>query len=473
MKKIIVLIFTITFIFPVVGVFAQNQIPQAQLKPTEQFVYTLRDYLNKIDREGNATAQDWEEYVKRIYPDSNLKRISFPLTMSNEQKKKYLMNIALAMLWAKNKKGPDNLAKFPPAITEIKCEVIPTGEFGKTKYFEATKTAEITCPPYTDDSMVLASFTHELAHRILNHPYASDLNKDKYEGEVANFILKNLPSFVEIDPKKFPNPTYRYPAWYYPPKRFNIFPSPSPSQSSFQGAPSTSDNVLEVFLVNFDPKHPSYPLTKDPNTHEAVHGMNAQSRVMFKNRSGTGLVIGFENNKPKAVWMNEPQSTILQVKDVVPDKARKLDVRYTTYFLQPRTLQRDRWTNITYLFDEWAAYNMGGYARLKGEGGGLVMIGGVADYIVFGTAVAKRLVEIEPEYAQSENFRAVLKLMIEQSADVFKKAVVYEKEKGKVILTDSQRKFFEYMRTDSETADLRKLLKDFYGEDWTKQVLGF
>ncbi|MFH1759153.1 MAG: hypothetical protein ABH822_01165 [Patescibacteria group bacterium] len=234
----------------------------------------------------------------------------------------------------------------------------------------------------------------------------------------------------------------------------------------------------------------NWKLTKNPSSHEASHGINATTRHLFelfnewkdkRGGSGTGVHTGFKDgDKTKAqfYWMDEPKGVISEMRDYVPDFMKSFHGnRYYDYLIKPN---KD-WNNLTFIFDEWGAYNFGGQTKLglKNAGrtedlsGSQLIINniahGPADFLMFGLAAAVYLKQADPSYFNSDQFKAIMKYQIETSMKVINDSL-------KIFGNDNHvQTILKNLRsgTDLKTVNIRKTLQEMFGCDWTKSVLGF
>lgn len=227
----------------------------------------------------------------------------------------------------------------------------------------------------------------------------------------------------------------------------------------------------------------NWKLAHDPNPHEAAHGINALSRQLSwdPKRTGTGLHIGFnKNNDPLFIWLYEPKGSIrglARAPQCVPMFFKELS-RYETYVTNA---SRNGWDNITYLFDEWSAYTIGGRARLemlkqgkKQDPSGISLslssiTEGPADFMIIGGSAAVYLKRVDPRYFKSDQFRSVLKLLYESSIGIIRDA----EKVGNLKNAGHTLSVLNNLRTSPDAAVVRAVLTEMYGPEWTKNVLGF
>ena len=218
-------------------------------------------------------------------------------------------------------------------------------------------------------------------------------------------------------------------------------------------------------------------LANDPNRHEASHGINAMSRKQERGlanpRAGTGIHLGFDNKQQAVMtWIEEPEGSIkgLRNRGVIPAFFRSppYEGRYKTYIIDANI---SGWDIITYLFDEWGAYNIGGQYRLNQLRNGQNIIvsnitDGPADFIVIGGAVALYLKDADPNYFNSKQFKLFLKFQIERSMGIINGV-------GDLKKTDHTRRMLDMLKKDPSAKAIRDLLVDLYGKDWTNKILDF
>jgi len=189
-----------------------------------------------------------------------------------------------------------------------------------------------------------------------------------------------------------------------------------------------------------------------------------------------------EEYKELARLVRDGEKVILEDKDGKESSCWKTDMKqYGRYQLYVVESQRGGWQEISYLFDEWGAYLGGGNARLnlfkegrRRDGSGNILsiiniVEGPADFLVIGTAAAKYLQQSDPEYFQDEQFQLFLKEMIEQTMELINEATRLMGRNGAGHTWDVLNGF----RTSGDAASIRQMLKELYGEEWTRGVLGF
>ncbi|MDP2925658.1 MAG: hypothetical protein Q8N99_04770 [Nanoarchaeota archaeon] len=281
---------------------------------------------------------------------------------------------------------------------------------------------------------------------------------------------------IEEAYKKDPNP-YKRPSVSYntqtpgvvgtapPIKGFETPPNSGKLQVGSLGKPSTQlDSLSDVrrYRDMLARQRPDLVLDNyetgeaEGTVHEATHGINSYLRNI--KGSGTGRDNAFYLFNGDYVILQEPNGvTLTDVSRFVPQNL-KYDGSYNLYLVQ----QARSWNNEPlYVLDEMTAYVNGAiYSASKG-GGNTV---NVKEFMVYSLALGRAIETKNSGYWQSNNgaqFREFLGYSLTRAANA---------EAG------NRRTSVENVRTAVNSMlndDLRNFARRTYGEEWTRQNLGF
>jgi hypothetical protein len=201
--------------------------------------------------------------------------------------------------------------------------------------------------------------------------------------------------------------------------------------------------------------------------HETLHGLHAMMRNATRERDG---FVYYEGGK--GAYIIEPAEVYDQIRNnVQPKFAASSKSLYDLYLIN----QAKSWKNALYILDEWAGYVATSRTALeslkadKWDAENADPFSGLATYVYFGAALIKTLDEKDPDYLKSnKQFKAVMAMQIERSVNLLKDAEAMGKWPNS--------KGFPYLRmlqTDPENEALRKVVRDYFGKDWSKAKLGF
>lgn len=214
--------------------------------------------------------------------------------------------------------------------------------------------------------------------------------------------------------------------------------------------------------------------------HETTHGINSNLRMKFSIRKTSlgetqllGIWIddihghkvfksyarinGFYVLEDRAVIINEPDTTVETVAELVPRSLR--GGVYKLYMID----QAKSWNDTPlYIFDEWTAYTNGSAVRLDlnlKERSETVLY--MLEFNVYALCLAQAC---KTEDVQFKNY---LKWNIERSMNL------YLESKEKLGNAEKHDAYLETMRTGTDAEVFRTSARDYLGADWTKKVLGF
>lgn len=230
-------------------------------------------------------------------------------------------------------------------------------------------------------------------------------------------------------------------------------------------------------------------------SHEASHAINSMCRETpeFRNkRSGTCIHVGWAKNKdgdvvPRMIWVDEPKSTTIKglgTSGCIPGFLSACKP-YQKYVVQSQVLPPGApsnaaiWTNLTYLFDEWGAYNIGARKNIADElkrgnrtidRTALDMI--VREPVVFSIMSASILQYVQkndPARFADKDFRLFIKSQIENSVAIIREALLvrdskglFRNPKGVADSTASAQALVEQFTRTPQA----QLLRDMYGDAW-------
>ncbi|MSR73784.1 MAG: hypothetical protein EXS60_01900 [Candidatus Pacebacteria bacterium] len=242
-------------------------------------------------------------------------------------------------------------------------------------------------------------------------------------------------------------------------------------------------NKIETFSVSLDcskytgaARDMCQKALIEPNEHERSHYINSMCRNMPENKGKPCIHLGWVKDKsgkivPLMTRVDEPAGTIpgLIASNCTPSFFRSCH-RYSTYFLQPGTPLNNKWDNVSYLFDEWGAYNIGGRERLdkalKGDKADLMIniVEGPMDFVVIAASIAQYTKTTSQQNFQDPAFRAFMKAQLEVSMKIVRdvyaaqaKGVLFKGQTG-----GHTREIYEQFILSQQA----QLLKQMYGETW-------
>lgn len=193
-------------------------------------------------------------------------------------------------------------------------------------------------------------------------------------------------------------------------------------------------------------RHPYRDADKITWVHEGTHGINSQLRNEFRRP-------GFYVLGNRAILLKEePRTTLTRVSRLVPVSLR--GGVYNLYLLESR-----RWweNQPSYLFDEWVAYTNGTEARLVGAD---VVYGReetaryMLEFCVYSTCV--------PWSAKSDDMQ-------------LRNFIMWQIERSMILLRKSRIKspYLDRLRRSADATELRIYMRDYFGLEFTRNVLGF
>jgi hypothetical protein len=290
---------------------------------------------------------------------------------------------------------------------------------------------------------------------------------DYFKSDEWKEILKNAKPRPQVPDWAIPKPEEK------PPQKIE------PEWTEY--LPVRSVTGLGKVLSDIDGHMPAGHIYKDNDkitwAHETTHGINSSLRQKFsKGYYGgfktfygepawkaieghpvfhNGVINGFYALENKAAIINEPKTTISTAAALVPQSLR--GPVYSLYMVQQAT----SWNNTPlYIFDEWVAYTNGSACRLDlGIQERSETVSQMLEFDVYATALAMAVKKNDSSY-DDKQFKAFLMWNIERSFELFK-----GEERAKPYLNA--------LRTSGDAEELRKFAKEYYGEDWTKRIMGF
>jgi hypothetical protein len=249
-------------------------------------------------------------------------------------------------------------------------------------------------------------------------------------------------------------------------------------------------NPLKVFPISFNcDSYKNIPnayqnclnAKKETSPHERSHMINAMCRRAYFNDTahldkGNCIQVGWDDNgNPLMTWIPEPvNATIngLEKSGCVPGFLKSC-TKYKLYLIDsqvPVYPGAGIWTNITYLFDEWGAYNIGGaqylQTAIKNQRNMALnnVIEGPIAFVVIGASSASYLQKNDPAYFKSDVFKSFLKKQIELSTQIVKDALAVQAQKG--IFGKDTGEPSRGILINFKNSNQAKLLKQMYGEVW-------
>jgi hypothetical protein len=184
-------------------------------------------------------------------------------------------------------------------------------------------------------------------------------------------------------------------------------------------------------------------------THESSHGIASQLRGQY---AQYGKYNGFYVLKNRACIIKEPNTTINKAARLVPNSLRG-DV-YNLYMVQ----QANSWNDSPlYILDEFIAYTNGSDCRLDLK---------IADR----SESVKYMIEF-----------GVYSMCLAQSCQSndlqFKKFLMWSLERMMNIYQQSSKEdtsqYLTILRISSDAENLRRFSREYFGKEWTKNIIGF
>lgn len=233
---------------------------------------------------------------------------------------------------------------------------------------------------------------------------------------------------------------------------------------------------LGKVLSDIESHMPAGHIYKDSDkitwAHETTHGINSNIRQKFSGSEvnwgrsvwreidgkpvfHAGRVNGFYCLDNKAAVINEPNVRIQTVAAAVPQSLR--GPVYSLYLVQ----QAQSWGDTPlYIMDEGIAYQNGSACRLDlGIQERSETVSQMMEFVVYGTTLAMIIKKQDSSY-DDQQFKAFLMWFIERAFNIYK-----GEERAKPYL--------EAFKTSNDATSLREFAKSYYGEEWTKIILGF
>lgn len=425
----------------------------AQTKPSEKYLFELRDYVQKIDEETNATSKDWLAYLNKIYPV----QISFPSNMTEEQKESYLKSIVLATLYSKYGFGHQNrnvqkiVIRTCNKISDVDPQAPPSAQGGSHL---VNGVMYIDCLNNRESAEIVHVMLHEFIHKF------EGIGQEN-EPAVHSKLRRNLPILFRgsAGPDNYP-------------ARFDLFKS-QPAQSRLE--PVEKPTQIETFTItpaaykkdrNFDAKD---------NLHETVHGVNGMGgRIQIDRGKGNGqaIVIGLdEKGNYILTFVSELNYTIDKL--ALPAFLKKKGSAYEQYVINPQASKK-----TTYVIDEWSAYIMGTEDNIKMLESGKKQDNAlttfrVAEFMVMGAAVLNSTSKLDPVLYSNQSFQNIIKYEIERSAELIRKSYITKDANGKTPLVRSELDdVINNFINSKESEPLRNILSSAYGDEWLANIIG-
>jgi hypothetical protein len=238
----------------------------------------------------------------------------------------------------------------------------------------------------------------------------------------------------------------------------------------YKASKSLSDPSWGTVLTDIEnhipPKYGTTYRDSDKLTwaHETSHGIHSDIRNYY-NKTGK-RANGLYALDNKGVVIVEPNIRKSAAAKHIPSSLR--GSRYSLYI----TGQVEWDDTPLYIWDEWNAYVNGGACGVdlveKGKftGGWRDGVNGQLEFAVYAVAVAMAVQEGDPSYFTSnEQFREFLAWNLRRTMDIYRKGAVMKEFKW-----DKQDAYYEAMKTGADAATWRGFVRDFFGEQFWKEV---
>lgn len=199
--------------------------------------------------------------------------------------------------------------------------------------------------------------------------------------------------------------------------------------------------------------------------HETSHGIHSDVRNYY-NKTGT-RANGLYALNDRGVIIVEPNIRKSAAAAHIPASLR--GSRYSLYI----TGQVEWDDTPLYLWDEWNAYVNGGACgvdlveRGLWKGGWRDGVNGQLEFNVYAVAVAMAVEKADPTYLTSnEQFREFLAWNLRRSMELYRKG-----SKMKDFAWAEQDAYYEKMKTSADAETWRAFVKNFFGEQFYKEVI--
>jgi hypothetical protein len=227
----------------------------------------------------------------------------------------------------------------------------------------------------------------------------------------------------------------------------------TPTPEFVEWKPVKSVNNLGKVLSDIESHMPDGHIYKDSDKitwgHETTHGINSNLR---NKHTSQGKVNGFCVLENRGVIILEPKTTISAAARLVPSSLR--GGVYQLYMVSQAGSWNDR---PLYVFDEWVAYGNGAAVRAD------LNIQQRQETVEFNNYAIAVAMAARTDDMQFKNF---LMWNLERSMKL------YEANKN-IGDTSRSTEYLQKTRTSSDAEGLREFARNYFGKEWTKQILGY
>lgn len=264
---------------------------------------------------------------------------------------------------------------------------------------------------------------------------------------------------VRVHPYQSPYQQPQRPEPVQPPAPEPEPPAPTPLPEFIHCAPIQSVNNLGKVLSDIESHMPAGHIYRDSDKitwgHETTHGIHSRVRNKHQ-RHDRGRINAFYVLEDRAVIIQEPKTTISEAARLVPRSLR--GGVFDLYMVR----QRRDWNDTPlYVFDEWVAYGNGAAVRadlnIQSRDETVLYMLEFNNYAI-AVAMAAR--------TNDQQFKRFLMWNLERSMHI------YQTNRN---IGDNSRSssYLEKTRTAQDAEELRQFARSYFGEKWTKRVLGY
>jgi hypothetical protein len=197
------------------------------------------------------------------------------------------------------------------------------------------------------------------------------------------------------------------------------------------------------------------------NVHETAHGIHSYLRNKYRREMGK-KVNGFYVLEGRGVIIEEPNMRKSRIKEFLPQNLRSY--RYSTYISGQQA-----WDDTPlYIYDEWAAYVLGGMTNIddvqngRYKGGWTDGVSGCLGFSIYAVATCMAVKKYDPDYwRENDQFRNFTIWMLQRAEKTFKLGREMEQFKW-----DKQDKLYNELLTSEAAAPMRAFIQDNLGGVW-------
>jgi len=216
------------------------------------------------------------------------------------------------------------------------------------------------------------------------------------------------------------------------------------------------DDKLGVVLGDIESHlphgHPYKDADKITYAHECSHGINSNIRNKYSN---LGKINAFYCLQNRAIVLKEPDITLAKVARAVPDSLR--GSVYRLYLIN----QQRYWNHEPlYVLDEFDSYINGSVCRLdlkienRAES-----VRNMAEFNVYSICLSQLF---QPDL----EFKNFLIWQLERAMSIYQQSL----NLGDI---SAATEYLNIFKTNKDASSLRQFTREYFGEEWTKELFGF